>query len=361
MLPVLVGLLPVLCFLGALLYLDSYKLVSLRAVVAVVAFGMAVAGASYVVNVQLLGVFPIDFAVFTRYVSPLSEELLKSLVIMALIRAHRIGFLVDAAIAGFAVGTGFALVENLYYLTSRPDAAIGIWIVRGFGTAIMHGGATAIFAVMTLAFKDVILGTLSSARHPRRSSQGVAIGDPGSDRGSRKQWSGIQFLPGFVLAVALHSLFNHFFFSPLMSTVGIAILSPLLLNAVFVRSEAAVGEWLGKGFDADTEMLDLINSGELSDSPVGRYLHELKAKFEGPVVADLLCYLQLHTELGLRAKGILMMRECGFDTPVDEPTREKFAELRYLEKSIGRSGLRAIQPMLHVSHKDLWQLYMLGK
>ena len=122
--------------------------------------------------------------------------------------------------------------------------------------------------------------------------------------------------------------------------VGIAIALPLLLNAVFTRSEAAVGDWLGKGFDADAEMLSMIESGRLSDSPMGRYLHELKAKFEGPVVADLLCYVRLHTELALRAKGILMMRETGFDVPVDESTREKFAELDYLEKSIGRTGRR---------------------
>jgi hypothetical protein len=79
------------------------------------------------------------------------------------------------------------------------------------------------------------------------------------------------------------------------------------------------------------------------------------------VVADLLCYLRLHTELALRAKGILMMRESGFEVPVDEATKEKFAELRYLEGNIGRTALMAIQPMLHMSHKDLWQLYMLGK
>ena len=44
--PSLVGLLPVLSFLTALLYLDSYKLVKLRAVIAVVACGAAVAGVS---------------------------------------------------------------------------------------------------------------------------------------------------------------------------------------------------------------------------------------------------------------------------------------------------------------------------
>ena len=136
---------------------------------------------------------------------------------------------------------------------------------------------------------------------------------------------------------------------------------PPLLYLAFQRSEKAVGAWLGQGFDADTEMLELINSGRLSDSPVGQYLHTLKDKFHGPVVADLLCYLRLYTELALRAKGILMMRESGFEVPVDEATREKFAEMGYLETSIGRTGLLAIQPMLHMSHKDLWQLYMLGK
>jgi hypothetical protein len=130
---------------------------------------------------------------------------------------------------------------------------------------------------------------------------------------------------------------------------------------VFARSEAAVGDWLGRGFDADAEMLELINSGRLSDSPVGRYLHALKDRFQGLVVADLLAYLRLYTELALRAKGVLMMRESGFEVPVDEATKEKFAELRYLEKSVGKTGLLAIQPMLHMSHKDLWQLYMLGK
>jgi len=319
------GLAPVLCFLGVLVLLDSYKLVRLRAVVAAVAAGMAVAGIAYFINGELLAYF--DFHFYTRYVSPVIEEALKALIIFALLRAHRIGFLVDGAIFGFAVGAGFAVIENLDYLSMAPHAGLGTWFVRGFGTAIMHGGSTAIFAVASVALLE------------RRYA----------------------YLPGFVVAVVLHSLFNHFFFSPLASTAGVAFVMPLLLNAVFARSESAVGDWLGRGFDADAEMLELINSGQLSDSPVGRYLHTLKDRFQGLVVADLLAYLRLYTELALRAKGVLMMRESGFDVPVDEPTREKFAELRYLEKSVGRTGLLAIQPMLHMSHKDLWQLYMLGK
>ena len=328
----LLGLAPVACFLAALVLLDSYKLVRLRAVIAIVACGVAMAAVSYLVADILLGILPIGFTAYSRYVAPLIEELLKAAVIGALIRAHRIGFLVDAAILGFAVGTGFALGENLHYLSLAETAGLGTWLARGFGTAIMHGGATAIFAVIATALLE---------------------------RPGRARWRA--FLPGLALAAALHSAYNHFFLSPLASAIGIAVALPLLLNTVFARSEAAVSAWLGTGFDADARMLELIESGRLTDSPIGKYLHQLKDKFQGPVVADLLCYVRLHTELALRAKGILMMRENGFDAPVDEATREKFPELSYLEKSIGKTGLMAIQPMLHMSHKDLWQLYMLGK
>jgi hypothetical protein len=79
------------------------------------------------------------------------------------------------------------------------------------------------------------------------------------------------------------------------------------------------------------------------------------------VVADMLCYLRLHTELALRAKGVLLARENGLDVPLDAATREKFAELGYLEKSVGRTGLLALHPVLRTSRRDLWQLYLLGK
>ncbi len=325
----IVGLTPVLCFLATLLYLDSYKLVSMRAVVTIAACGFAAAALCYGVNGFLLGVTGLDVESYSRYAGPAVEEFAKGLVIVVLIRTHRIGFLVDAAIFGFAVGTGFAIVENIWYQHLIPDAGLGTWVVRGFGTAIMHGGATAIFAMMGLVMLEKGKTALSA------------------------------FLPGFVIAFALHSGFNHLLVSPRLSTLAALVVLPPVLYAVFQRSDRAVSDWLGKGFDADAQMLESINSGTFSESPMGQYLDSLKHRFHGAVVADLLCYLRLHTELALRAKGILMMRENGFNAPVDDETRAKFTEMRYLEGSIGKTGLLAIHPMLHMSHKDLWQLYML--
>jgi RsiW-degrading membrane proteinase PrsW (M82 family) len=322
----LLGLLPVCCFLAALVYLDSYKLVPLKWVVGTIVLGCATGVASYPLNLVGLQWLDVDFTFYTRYVAPLIEEALKALVIWALMRENRIGFLVDAAILGFAVGAGFAIFENMYYLTILPDMQLGTWIVRGFGTAIMHGGATAIFAVITHTMLE---------QYPTRG------------------WTAM--LPGLLIAAITHSVFNHFFFTPIINTALVLGILPLLFTLIFDRSD-----WLGAGFDADTELLELINSGELSASKVGLYLQSLREKFEGPIVADLLCYLRLHTELSIRAKGLLMMRESGFVNKAGEETRAKLEEMEYLEKSIGATGKLAIKPFLRMSQKDLWQFYMLA-
>ena len=36
-------------------------------------------------------------------------------------------------------------------------------------------------------------------------------------------------------------------------------------------------------------------------------------------------------------------------------------ELRYLERSIGRTGMRALKPFIHMSTQDLWQMNLLDE
>jgi RsiW-degrading membrane proteinase PrsW (M82 family) len=327
-----VGLLPVLMFLLALVYLDSYKLVGLKAVLWVILAGGLMTIASYFLHDFLLQRTGIEFSAFTRYVSPVTEEFLKALIIVYLFRSHRIGFLVDSAIMGFAVGAGFAVLENLYYLYSADGSHVVVWIVRGFGTAIMHGGVTAIFAIVsqTLTERNMNINPL-------------------------------RYLPGLAIAIALHSLFNHFVLPPVLMTASILILLPPVLYLVFKRSAEHMHEWLELDFDADALLLEQINAGEFPETKIGRFLNDLRSRFEGHVVVDMLCYLRLYTELALRAKGLLLMRENGLEVEVGERTQEKFAELEYLEQSIGKTGLLAMRPFLHMTRKDLWQLYVLEK
>ncbi len=382
--PFLTGILPVLALLLVLVALDSYKLIRPTRILLAILMGSVVAGASYLLNRELIGWTGMELQPFARYVAPVVEEIGKAILIVILVRGHRLAFLVDAAIFGFAIGTGFAVVENVYYAQALSGSGAGVWLVRGFGTAIMHGSTTAIVAIVARKLADrgagAPLGARASGPHSLICGPEVRVPrGPEADQraaGSRPEraaGSGLAgdrhadapglaiFVPGLLLGVAVHSLFNHFLLSPILQTAGVLIALPPLFFVVFSRSEASLRQWLDVGFDADTELLELIHSGELSRSRVGLYLQSLKERFHGPVVADMLCYLRLHVELALRAKGLLMMRESGFKVPLDPEVEARLAELRYLEGSIGRTGKLAMAPFLHAGAREIWQLSMLKK
>lgn len=315
-------------FLLALWRMDRHQLAPLRRVVLIIAAGMGMAWASLGVSSLLLTVLPPEM--FRAYGVPLVEELAKAVVVVALFRASRIGFLVDAAILGFAVGAGFALAENLYLLAYGTPMGEGVWLVRGFGTAVMHGGVTAIFAVLAQRFTERSL-----------------------------QLNVIYFLPGLAVAISLHWAFNQFYFSPMLHTLLVLLLLPALLIIIFRKSADDLYRWMHMDFDADAALIRDISTGQMRNSRAGRYLADIRERFPGPVVGDMLCYLRVYTELALRAKGVLMMREHGLEPEPDPEVSALFEELRYLRNSIGRVGVLALQPFLHFDRKDLWQLTVL--
>lgn len=330
LLKVIIGLLPVLIFLGVLLYMDSYKLVKLHLVTRVILAGVLTAVIAYFANSYAIGGLDIEFFHYTRYVSPIIEESLKGLVIVYLLRNNQIGFLVDSAIMGFAVGAGFAMAENMYYLYHATDAHVVVWVVRGFGTAVMHGGVTAILSVLAHTMTE------------RWNQTNPAL-----------------FLPGLMVAAVLHSIFNQFLISPILSTVATLVIIPLILMLVFQKSVGLMHDWLEVDFDANEELLKKIHRGEFTHGKAGQFLLELRNRFDGMMAADMLCYIRLHFELAIRAKSTLMAREFGIDVAVDESVMEKFKELHALERGIGKVGFLAMRPYLHMSRKDLWQIFML--
>jgi RsiW-degrading membrane proteinase PrsW (M82 family) len=327
-----IALLPVLAFLALLKAIDSYALVPPREIIRALLAGALIAGACWLLNGRLAELVPGGPENFPRFWGPLIEEVFKAAFVAWLILSARTGFLVDAAILGFAVGAGFALVENVAYLLHHENATVWLWGVRGFGTAIMHGSTTAMFA---------ILGKGLSDRHPDHAKRSL--------------------LPGLILAIIVHAAFNHFPFGPVATALLMLITMPLLLTWVFARSEARTREWLGTGFDDDARILESLMSADFPDTPVGRYLESLRSRFPGEMIVDLLCLLRLHLELSVRAKGILLAREAGIEVPIGDDVKDRLEEMEVLERSIGTTGRLALHPIRRMSRRDLWELYVLGK
>jgi RsiW-degrading membrane proteinase PrsW (M82 family) len=326
-----IALLPVLLFLAGLVQLDGYKLVRMRMMIALVATGALAAGAAYVLNNLAFAHFYGSFVTYSRYVSPWIEESLKAALLVFLIRTRRVGLPVDAGIAGFAIGTGFAIIENLYYLAARPNNALAVQVIRGFGTAIMHGGTAAILAM------------ISNTLYERRPSGGLHL-----------------LLPGLLAAVALHTGYNYLLVRPALATLATLLVLPFVIYLVFDHSERILRKWIEVDLDSDVKRLEAISAGRFLDSPAGRYLQALRDRFKGEQLADMLCYVRVHGELAVRAKGVLLLREAGMpDLPIDAETGAKLAELGQLERAIGKTGMLALRPLMMATGKEIWQLTLL--
>jgi protease PrsW len=327
-----VALLPVLAFLLTLVLADSFKLVSTPMLARAVAAGAAAAIAATWLHVWLFDVTDIELVTFSRFVAPLTEETLKAAFLVYALQRRQIGFAVDAAIIGFAIGAGFSTVENIEYLRTLTTTNIWLWVVRGFGTGVLHASTTAIIAITAKSLLD---------QSPQR---GLAV-----------------LLPGWAAAVAIHAAFNFANLSPLLSAGVMLMAMPPILIFVFDRSERVTREWVGEGLDLDVELLQLVKSRHFGATRLGRYLNELKSRFPGPVVADMFCLLQTDLELSIRARGMLMAREEGLDLPADEGLIAQLAERAYLEKSIGRTGLLALRPLQVTTDRDAWHHFLLSQ
>jgi protease PrsW len=324
-----IALSPALVFLFLLDRLDSFRLVSLRTAVLTLAAGGVLAAVAYFINALAMDALGLGITSYMRYGAPILEEGLKAVVLIYFFMRARIGFLIDAAIVGFAVGTGFAFVENLYYLYTFPEANVGVWIVRGFGTAMMHGGATAIFGVVAQSWTE---------RHTKLEPA--------------------LYIPGLVAAILLHSLFNHMLATPLIATGAMMLLVPFGLFAVFAKSEHRVHNWLLSDFESHEHLLATMDI-EFAHSEAGRFVAEIANKFQGTDAADLFAYMRLHTELVLRAEKVLLDREAGAKIPVTDEDRQGFERLHTLERKIGKTALMALWPHLHYSRQELAELYEL--
>ena len=200
------------------------------------------------------------------------------------------------------------------------------------GTAMMHGGATAIFGTVSANVSEI--------------------------RGSR---STVIFLPGLAMAIVIHELYNQPWWRPVMAAVVVLVILPVVIAFIFWRSEKVLEKWLGTKLDKDIDLLQMIATGKFGESPVGSYMRSLENTYTPAILGDMLSYLHLSLELSARAKGDLLRREMGFPVTPDPELPGQLKELKFLESQIGRAGKMALGPLLGQSRRDIWELQQLAE
>jgi RsiW-degrading membrane proteinase PrsW (M82 family) len=98
------------------------------------------------VNGLLSKVLPMDTYSVTTIVTPVSEELLKALPVLyyAIVISDKRERLFTASMA---LGIGFAVLENAYFLIHYADFNMISAIIRAFGSGLMHGMCTLLVGV----------------------------------------------------------------------------------------------------------------------------------------------------------------------------------------------------------------------
>ena len=90
----------------------------------------------------------ITYETTTRFVAPITEEILKAALLIYLVRRPAFHYFVDGAIYGFAVGIGFAVIENYGYIAASHSSALTVALARALSTNLIHATASAIIGVM---------------------------------------------------------------------------------------------------------------------------------------------------------------------------------------------------------------------
>lgn len=329
-----VALIPVLVLLGVFVWLDAFKLMSVKEVLVLLVLGGVGAIAAYPVSGRLLDALPIGFSSYSRFVAPWIEEAIKAAIMIALFRMNRIGYKLDAVISGFAIGAGFSVVENIIYLTIFPNYATGTWLVRGFGTAIMHGTTLAILAAIAHEFAE---------RETRASA---------ADFDFNLMW----FIPGYGIAVALHMAFNQFPDRPLIAMLGSILIAPVALIAILSFGTAEAERWLKAEYADHKAQLDALRAGRWPDGSAGKKIAALANRLDAESRNRMRRYWELQAWLVAEAEET-MIEEAEGDAVFDPAQiRAAIAELDGLRRALGRSTFAALQALLPFSRNDYWEV-----
>jgi len=328
-----VALVPVLLMAALFAWLDVFKLMSPWEMIACLLLGMVAALIAWPISGRMLDTLPMGYSFYSRIVAPWIEEGLKALALALLIAANRIGFKLDAIISGFAIGAGFSVVENVIYLTRFPELAANVWMVRGLGTAVMHGTTCAVLAATAHEFAE-------------RETRGAA---------AEFDFNLLWFIPGYLVAVAIHTAFNQFPDQPLLAMIGILATAPFIIMAIFRFGAVEAQQWLREERAGTRAALDAWEAGKFPDDESGRKIAALVKRADQPTAAKMREYCQLLTWLLLQAEDTLHDQVADTEK-LHIQGKQAFERLDKLKRELGKTNIATLKALLPYSRNDYWEI-----
>jgi hypothetical protein len=164
------------------------------------------------------------------------------------------------------------------------------------------------------------------------------------------------FVPGYLVAVALHTAFNQFPDRPLVAMLGAIVVAPLALIAIFYFGSHEAHRWLAVEIVEHRSALDALRTGRWPDGPAGQKVAALAARLDPESTKRVRRYWELQAWLVAEAEETLMEEAAGDAELHPAQVRAAFAELDGLKRALGRSTYAAMQALLPFSRNDQWEV-----
>lgn len=291
--------------------------------------GVAFAPATFA-NWTLTHLWPINQDAIVHFAAPIYEEIFKGLILFYLVRRAKYTYSVDGAIYGFAVGTGFAVVENYVYIYTNASAATQIAFQRIFLANLIH------------AFSSAAIGiTLGISRL----------------RTPKTRWQFSTF--GLLLAIGQHVLFN-----TLIGREGIypvIFFLPVLPGILFIfyvmqhgkkQAQSWIKEKLGMDNRVTRGEVALVDHLAAPDDPLYPVVERFGVETASQV--EKLLYLQAH--IGIKSKSLDGLR--GNDTiykAVEAEINEMCTKMKKVQSEIGAYPMLFVRGLFTDEMASVWE------
>lgn len=327
---ILIALIGPVAFLLLLRRFDLHKTAKFNLNILTLIFGLVAYMIAVWVNRSVADAGLATRIQIVRMVAPFAEEILKSIILIYLVSRADFNYVVDGALYGFGAGIGFALVENVEYVTGRPDLALTIAVARVFSTNLVHATGSG------------LIGTaLGYSRGEKRKGRGA-----------------LAIAVGYVLAILFHAAFNTMVnagtflaFAIIYGAIGVTLIWYIIKRGLQVQKEW-VAEKLGMADRVTQEETRVVSNIET----VNEVLQPIEARFGAETTSLVRSLIYKQAEIGIKRKLIESAPNEARKREIEEIIEGLVRDINQLRSRVGAYCMMMVREVYLSSDLQIWSL-----
>jgi RsiW-degrading membrane proteinase PrsW (M82 family) len=267
-----------------------------------------------------------------RFVAPIIEEILKSVILIYLVQRADFNYVVDGALYGFGAGIGFAVTENYEYVMRNSEVAMTLAIARVFSTNLMHATGSG------------LIGTALAYQRGDKSSRGR-----------------LAIAAGYLISIAIHMGFNTLVSSGgnlvvLIFAITIGVTGAALIWYIIKRGLNVQKNWVAEKLGM-TDRVTLEETRVVSNiETVHEVLSPVEARFGAEKAALVRSLIYKQAEIGIKRKLLETAANENRKAEIHKIIDDLVIDINLLRNRIGTYCMMMVREVYLSQDLQIWNL-----